>query len=302
VPRYQRAGLLRAAVAVTALLAAAGGQAAVGRALAHRSVQEPARPTAVTGAAFARAHGAAPAGIEEPDATLRIAFHSRSDQVPVPMLAEAQAEPRFRAQPVPGADTLLALPARLDEDGVAISVGSRRAPVTLTLYEDYRCPDCRDFEQTQGEMLAHLADDGTVLIRRIIESSLDVRLPGDGAHRTANAARAALTAGGFPLYNALLYAYQPPEQRDGFTVGRLLRIAAEVPGLRSSTFDHAVRTRRYAPWVARSQRAYDRFGSRVRFGTPGMVVNGRPVDLGARPELARDPTALQDFLRAAARD
>ncbi|MCD0481575.1 thioredoxin domain-containing protein [Streptacidiphilus sp. ASG 303] len=319
-PRYQPR-LLRAVVAVTALVAAVGGEAAVGRALAHRGAEATGRSEALL-----RARAVSEVRASRAEDALRAALTGRPPGAPLtaPALpgtpltapgltapglagavpgAAAEGSPAVRPglPDVPAAAVLRALPARLDRDGAAIDVGRAGAPVTVTLYEDYRCPDCRRFEEAQGAVLARLAAAGTVLVRRVVESSLDVRLPGDGAHRAANAARAALAAGGFPLYNALLYAEQPPEQEDGYTVGRLLALASRVPGLRGPAFDRAVRTRRYAPWAAAAQRAYERHGRRAGYGTPGMVVNGRPVDLAARPDLAGDPGALRAFLLAQAR-
>ncbi|WP_377272134.1 DsbA family protein [Peterkaempfera sp. SMS 1(5)a] len=295
--RYQRARILRASVALAALVAAVAGEAAVGRALADRGGR-PGDRTGLARAVLVQSRGLPASG--EDGGLLRTAFSGRPLAGPAAAPALPGARPAGPPGPrIPGAATLMVLPARLDPDGAAMSVGSARAPVTVTLYEDYRRVGCRRFEQAQGRMLAELAAEGTVRIRRVVESSLDARLPGDGAHRAANAARAALAAGRFPVFNALLYEEQPSERQDGFTVRRLLDIASEVPGLRGPAFDRAVRTQGYASWAAASQRVYDGYGRRVRFGTPGMVVNGRPVDLAARPDLAGDPAALRRFLLAA---
>ncbi|WP_055588423.1 thioredoxin domain-containing protein [Streptacidiphilus griseoplanus] len=294
--RYQRARVLRATVAVAALVAAVAGETAVGRALADRAAH-PGDHARLAGAMLTQSR-ALPAG--GPGGLLRAPSVGRPVAGPLTAPAIPGARPVGPPGPrIAGAATLMALPARLDPDGVAMAVGSARAPVTLTLYEDYRDPGSRRFEQAQGRMLADLAADGTVWIRRITGSAPQARQSGEDAHRAANAARAALAAGRFPVFNALLYQEQPPGRRGGFTVRRLLDIASQVPGLRSPAFDRAVRTQRYASWVATSQRAYDRHDRRVRSGSPGMVVGGRPVDLAARPDLARDPAALRRFLLAA---
>ncbi|MFJ6214016.1 thioredoxin domain-containing protein [Streptomyces sp. NPDC092296] len=297
-PRYQHARVLRTAVAVAALVAAVGGEAVVGRALAHRGAEQTGRPALARAALVRDGESLERAGRGGAGGLVRAVLVGR----PISGSA-APALPGARPElpKIPGAALLRTLPARLDRDGVAIDVGRTRAPVTVTLYEDYRCPDCRRFEAAQGETLARLAADGTVRLRYVIECSLDERLPGDGAHRAANAARAALAVGGFPLYNALLYRNQPPERQDGFTVDRLLRIASDVPGLRGRTFDEAVRSEQYADWVDDAQDAYDRYADGFKAGTPGLVVNGKAVDLVAHPELAEKPAALRTFLLKAAR-
>ena len=269
-----RAQVVRIAVAVAALAAAVGGEARVGRALAEGGVQR---------AAFSAA--ARPAAA-------RPAAHT------VARVTGKTGAYRSELVDVPQRQLLLGLPAALGADGTAIEVGYQDAPVTLTVFEDFRCSTTRGFEEAQGPTLAALAADHRVLVRYVLESSLDQRLPGPGALLATNAARAALAHGGFPLYHALLFANQPAEDTDGFTEQRLLDIASAVPGLRGEMFDTEVHSLFYRQWVDRSQQAYNDAG--VHFGTPSMLLNGTEVDLGAHPELLSQPSALQSFVRGAA--
>jgi hypothetical protein len=204
---------------------------------------------------------------------------------------------------VPDRAVALALPARLDPDGVTIDVGYPDAPVQLTLFEDYRCSETAKFEARQGPMLRSLIGRHRVLVHSVIESSLDERLSGPGAVTAADAARAALAHGGpddsgFALFHALLLANQGPEEVDGFTTNRLLALAVRVPGLRSAVFDSEVRTLYWKPWVDAAQHLYDTAG--VHHGTPSMLLNGGEVDLWAHPELLDDPSALQRLVENAA--
>jgi hypothetical protein len=292
-------------VAVAALVAAVGGEAAVGRVLAGRGAELTApNPAAGPGRTLlvdARDLPEARADRDWVQELPRSPFRGRPVGGPPSAPAIPGAWPVGGPEPAVPASLLMRLPSRLDGDGVTISTGSRQAPVTVTLYEDYRCRACGRFERAQGRMLAGLVADGTVRLRRVIGSSADLRRRGAGAHRAANAARAALEAGRFPLFNALLYEEQPYQRRHGFSVGRLLAIASRVPGLRGPDFDHAVRFQRYAPWVDASDKVWDRFGRRAGCAAPGLVVNGRPVDLSVRHDLAGDPRALRAFLLAARR-
>ena len=269
-----RAQAARIAVAVVALSAAVCGEASVGRALAEGGQQRVAVPPAVVVAPLASRTGGIVPAARRPWST--------------PQRIAGVAQRRV----------LLGLPARLSPDGSAVEVGYADAPTTLTLLEDYRCTTTRDFEEDQGAALADLTARHQVLLRYVLESSLDQRLPGPGALLATNAARAALARGRFPLYHALLFANQPPEGRDGFTADRLLAIASAVPGLRSPAFDSEVRRVRYRDWVAQSQQAYDQV--RSPYGTPTLLVDGRLVDLGAHPELLHQPSALESFVRSAA--
>ena len=266
-----RAQVVRVAVAVAALAAAVGGEARVGRALAEGGVQRPA--------------------FSAPATTGR---HTVRSAVTVGRVTGY----RSAVVDVPQRRVLLGLPAALGADGTAVEVGYRDAPNVLTLFEDFRCSTTQGFEDAQGAVLADMAAAHQVLIRYVLESSLDERLPGPGALLATNAARAALAHGGFPLYHALLFANQPDEYTDGFTEDRLLELASAVPGLRGAAFDGEVHGLSWRSWVDRSQQAYHNAG--VHFGTPSMLLNGSEVDLGTHPELLTQPAALQSFVRGTA--
>ncbi|WP_317633433.1 thioredoxin domain-containing protein [Streptomyces sp. HUAS TT20] len=129
------------------------------------------------------------------------------------------------------------LPEKLGADGTTIMVGDPEASLTVHLYEDPRCPYCRQFETTGG---APELQDATVQRKAKTEctvaSFLDGRLGGSGSKRAVNALRAALAAGKFTEYHAVLYANQPDESVDGFTDTHLLKLAGKVEGLRSSQY------------------------------------------------------------------
>lgn len=265
-----RARVTRAAVAAVALAVAVGGEASVGKALSDGGRQR---------------FVAEQTGYDRSSDALTVAV-SRSVHRPA-LIAD-----------VPQRKILSGLPARLAPDGAGIDVGYADAPVVLTLFEDFRCSSTRDFERRQGAELAGLAARHQVLLRYVMESSLDQRLPGPGGLLATNAARAALSRGAFPLFHALLFANQPDEYVDGFTVPRLLAIAGSVPHLRGPAFDTEVRTVWYRDWVNAAQTAYN--DAHVRFGTPSMLLNGNEVDLGAQHALLSDPKALGAFVAQAA--
>ncbi|MEY9843430.1 protein-disulfide isomerase [Streptacidiphilus sp. BW17] len=279
----QRARVVRAAVAAVVLVAALVAEADLDSALAQ-----------------ARAHHRGTHGHHH-----ATAHHGRPSAKPKPQpVARPVAKPVAKPQPgqavrdIADRTVALGLPARLDDDGTSIDVGYADAPVQLTLFEDYRCDNTGPFENLQGPTLRMLMAHHQLLVHYVIESSLDERLPGPGAVLAADAARAALAHGGFPLFHALLYVNQPAEEVDGFTPVRLLDIASQVPGLRSAAFDAEVRTLYWKPWVDAAQHLYDTSG--VHHGTPSMLLDGTEVDLWAHPELLNDPGALQRFVENAA--
>ncbi|MEV5381464.1 thioredoxin domain-containing protein [Streptomyces sp. NPDC052721] len=155
------------------------------------------------------------------------------------------------------------VPERLGNDGTTIMVGDPAAPLTVHLYEDPRCPVCREFETTGGAPQLREAT-----IRReakteyTLASFLDGRLGGAGSRKAVNALRAALDRGKFAEYHDVLYAHQPAESVDGFTDAYLVELAGRVPGLRGPDFDSAVKTMKYRTFVTNSEDAYERAGRR----------------------------------------
>lgn len=177
--------------------------------------------------------------------------------------------------PQPAKDAQLAkLPSQLAADGRTVVVGEADAKNTASIYEDPRCPFCKQFELTNGQQLAEAAEKGGLKIEYTLASFLDDRLGGHGSKKAANALRASVEKKKFPQFHALLYQNQPTETRDGFTNERLLDLASKIKGLRGSSFDKAVKDNKYGDWVAASQKAYEK--AKVG-GTPAMKLNGKKV-------------------------
>lgn len=127
-----------------------------------------------------------------------------------------------------------------------------------------------------GPALRTLTQRREVKTEYTFASFLDEKVGGGGSKRAVNALRAALEAGKFAEYHALLYRHQPAEAVDGYTNALLLKLAGKVPGLRGPAFDSAVKTMKYREFVDRSERAFDRADadSPRGLGTPTAVVNG----------------------------
>lgn len=168
-------------------------------------------------------------------------------------------------------------PEKLNGDGTTIVVGDPKAPVTVHLYEDPRCPVCQEFEVTGGgPALRALTQQRETKTEYTLASFLDEKAGGGGSKRAVNALRAALEAGKFAEYHAVLFRHQPAEAVDGYTDALLLKLAGKVAGLRGPAFDSAVKTMRYREFVDRSERAYEQAGGDDARGpgTPTAVING----------------------------
>ncbi|GAA4240197.1 thioredoxin domain-containing protein [Actinomadura meridiana] len=196
---------------------------------------------------------------------------------------EAAEPSKSRPSTVAYAD-LTKVPESLAQDGTTIIVGNPAALVMVHLFEDPRCPVCKEYESTGGPVLSDWIVRGKARADYTLASFLDDRVGGGGSKRAVNALRAALEQRKFAEYHAVLYRYQPEESVDGFTTERLLELAEKVDGLRGAAFDNAVKKMKYRKFVAASQEVYRKSGKGKDEprgpGTPTAEINGVriPVD------------------------
>ncbi|WP_030396351.1 MULTISPECIES: thioredoxin domain-containing protein [Kitasatospora] len=176
--------------------------------------------------------------------------------------------------------TAMVVPANTSgADGTVITYGKADAAHTLQVFEDFRCPVCKNFEAANGDAVRKLAEDGTVKVEYHLAAFLDKNLGGKGSRTALAAIGAAVNEGvdKFKAYHDVLYANQPDEREDGFgDVNHLLELADKVPGLKSDAFVKAVTDRTYAPWA---KKVADAFNDSGVTGTPTVKVDGKPLTL-----------------------
>ncbi|MFD7298975.1 thioredoxin domain-containing protein [Streptomyces sp. NPDC059897] len=195
---------------------------------------------------------------------------SAGDETSAPVTASASPS----VKPAGDADELAGLHARV-EGGDVIVVGDAKAPHTVKVYEDPRCPYCKKFEQGGARALTGRVADGDVKVEYVIASFLDENLNGHGSVTAANALRASVAAGKFPVYHSAVFANQPADETtDAYTDDFLLKIAGTVDGLRSSAFDGAVRDMEYRDFVDAAMKKFRADGVE---GTPTVYVDGEKV-------------------------
>ncbi|MEV5273189.1 DsbA family protein [Streptomyces werraensis] len=175
------------------------------------------------------------------------------------------------------------LPEQLAADGTTIVVGDPAASTKARVYEDPRCPVVEEFENLGGaSVLREMTLDRETRTEYTFASFRDDRLGGDGSKRAVNALRAALEVGKFVEYHEVLFRNQiEVESSGGFTTSTLLKLADEVSGLRSDSFDQAVKTMKYENFVRASQEAYDSANGDEPLGpgTPTVVINDKQVEI-----------------------
>lgn len=161
------------------------------------------------------------------------------------------------------------------EDGLALQVGADDAPSTLTIWEDFRCPVCAQFESAFRDTIAELAADGEIKVEYHLATIIDGNLGGSGSLRAANAAACAQDAGKFAPYHDVLYRNQPAETDDAFGENsKLIELAGTVDGLDTPAFRSCVEDGTHDSWVEKSNKAFGEGGFQ---GTPTVLLNGESI-------------------------
>jgi protein-disulfide isomerase len=194
-------------------------------------------------------------------------------------------------------------PRNMASDGITITQGNKAVPsgatasggdpaaaprpstgkIVIRAYEDFGCPFCAQFEQTNTAYIESLLQNGSATLTIYPVSILDRNFQGTKySTRAANAAAAVadLSPNQFFAFHKLLYANQPAEGSTGLSDDRLIAYAKQAKVTNLSQITDAIHDHRFYSWVGD---ATDRFlkgnlsGSDVKqvTGTPVVIVNGK---------------------------
>jgi protein-disulfide isomerase len=172
----------------------------------------------------------------------------------------------------------------------AVTVGRAGAPVTITAYEDFQCPACKEYEDANSAQLDAWIAAGQVKVEYHPIAFLDRASTDDYSTRALNAAAAVLdlAPAGFAKFHAALYAEQPAEGGAGLSDARLveLAVAAGAPEARAKA---AIDGLTYRAWTAKVTEAASKAGVN---STPTVLVDGKAVT-------DHSPTAIAAAVQAA---
>ncbi|MGW0707705.1 thioredoxin domain-containing protein [Streptomyces sp. NPDC002643] len=161
------------------------------------------------------------------------------------------------------------------EDSLAIPVGDAGAKSTLTVWEDFRCPACKSFEDAYRSTIHELTEAGQLKVEYHLATLIDGNMGGSGSRKAANAAACAQNEGEFAAYHDVLFENQPAETSDDFASNRkLLDLAKKVDGLDTAEFRGCVEDGRHNSWVVKSNEAFQKGGFS---GTPSVFLNGTNI-------------------------
>jgi protein-disulfide isomerase len=151
-------------------------------------------------------------------------------------------------------------------NGRPIPLGSADAPVTITLYEDFHCPHCADFEEEFGPTITQAQESREARVELYPMAFID-----EGSITAANAMACAAEAGfGQPYYLAL-FANHTLQWSDPQLIDLATKVVGSPP---SEAFQTCVKRRAHADFVTSINAAADQ--NHVA-QTPTMLINGKDV-------------------------
>ena len=169
-----------------------------------------------------------------------------------------------------------ARPGGTTDGGYAFAVGSADAEVTLDVYEDFQCPNCKHLEDTSGAAIEQLVQAGTVRVRYHGMAFLNTSKNDQYSTRSLNAAAVVASTAGTDAYEQfhdLLFANQPAEGGNGLSDDQLVAYAKQA-GATGAAVARAIEDQKYEDWT---ENATDQASRDGVTGTPTVLVNGKAL-------------------------
>ena len=106
---------------------------------------------------------------------------------------------------------------RITSDSLIKKDGSDQPKAVLSMYEDFQCPHCRDFEKAFGPTISKLIDSGAVAADYYMVSILNSKANDNYSTRAASAAYCVADESkeAFTRFHSALFAMQPEEGAGG---------------------------------------------------------------------------------------
>ena len=102
---------------------------------------------------------------------------------------------------------------------------------TVSEYQDYQCPICKQYFDVFGPVLNQLVSQGKIKLEYRTMTFLDTNLQNDASTRSAVAADCADTVGAYGKYHDVVYQNQPTQEGAGYTDDQLRNVFAKDAGI-----------------------------------------------------------------------
>jgi protein-disulfide isomerase len=161
--------------------------------------------------------------------------------------------------------------------GYAVPSGRATAPVKVTVYEDFMCPFCGQFEAASRSAFQEDIDQGRVQFQYQVLNFLDDRSSSDYSTRAANALAVVLDTSGPPVakrFHDLVFENQPEEGSAGLSDDRLVELAVQA-GAQQSRVRPGIEDLEFEQWV---DNVTDRSSKDGVNATPTVRIDGRTVE------------------------
>jgi len=151
-------------------------------------------------------------------------------------------------------------------DGYGITINPT-AKVKVDFWEDFQCPNCRNFEAVNNAYV-----DSLVRAGKIKAVYHPMSFIGPESILAANAAGCAADAGKFLEFHTALYANQSKTENSGLWNAQVLTVLGIGVGIKDKNFASCVKSSKYEGWVSTIETDATKQGVN---STPTVFVNGK---------------------------
>lgn len=165
----------------------------------------------------------------------------------------------------------------VSSDKLITKEGSTEPKVVVSLYEDFLCPHCRDFEQKFGPTINQLIDSGAVQADYYMVAILDSPANANYSSRAGGAAYCVAdeSKDAFRRFHSALYAQQPGETGSSFPDdARLIEVARQAGA--GGTVPDCINKGKYTSMVEGLA------GATAIQSTPTIKINGEEFDISTK--------------------
>ena len=159
----------------------------------------------------------------------------------------------------------------------AVPAGPPSAPVKVTVYEDFICPFCGQFEAASRTALQKDIEQGKVQFQYHVLNFLDRSSSTHYSTRAANALAVVLDKSGPAVakqFHDLLFENQPQENSAGLSNDQLVALAVQA-GAKKADVQKGIDDLEFQQWVKNVTDQASRAGVN---STPTVRINGKTVD------------------------